>query len=131
MSYQLVMQSTDGHERPFTVNKPSMVIGRETTCDVRVPVRSVSQKHCQLVLEEGQLRLLDLKSEAGTYHNGKRVEQVTLAHEDTVTVGPVRFTVRELRDEALGDHGQPEIVIERCPDSLPTSNAAIARVVEG
>lgn len=115
MSYWLVMQSNDGRERPFAVKKPTTVIGRETTCDLRVPVPTVSQKHCQINLEEGRLRIVDLKSEAGTFHNGERVENATLSHDDTVTIGPVRFIVRELAEESLGDNGQPEIVIERKP----------------
>jgi len=113
MPYCLVMQSNDGRERSFAVSKATTVIGRENTCDLRVPVPTVSQKHCQLTLLDGRLQLNDLKSAAGTYHNGSRVETVTLNHEDTLTIGPVRFVVRQLQEESIGPDHQPEIVIVR------------------
>jgi len=125
MSYWLVMQSNDGRERPFAVKKPTTVIGRETTCDLRVPVPTVSQKHCQLNLVEGRLRIIDLKSEAGTFHNGERIDDAALNHDDTVTIGPVRFVVRELDEDSLGADGQPEIVIERKPH---LADAPISRI---
>jgi pSer/pThr/pTyr-binding forkhead associated (FHA) protein len=125
MSYWLVMQANDGRERPFPVRKHTTVIGRETTCDLRVPVSTVSQKHCQISLEEGRLRIVDLKSEAGTFHNGQRVEDATLKHEDTLTIGPVRFVVRELTEESLGDPDQPEIVIERLPEPVDIASSVI------
>jgi pSer/pThr/pTyr-binding forkhead associated (FHA) protein len=120
MSIWLVMQAANGCERRFAVQKPTIVIGRETTCDVRVPVPSVSQKHCQITLEQGQLKLIDLCSDRGTFHNGNRVQEALLVHEDTVTIGPVTFVVRVQQDAELTD-GQPqEIIIERMPD-LPSS----------
>jgi pSer/pThr/pTyr-binding forkhead associated (FHA) protein len=117
MSIWLVMQTSDGSERSFAVRKPCIVIGRETTCDVRVPIPSVSQKHCQIVHDGHELKLVDLRSDRGTYHNGNRVEHAVLAHEDKLTVGPVTFVVRVLEDP-LSDDGQSavqEIVIERDP----------------
>jgi pSer/pThr/pTyr-binding forkhead associated (FHA) protein len=114
MSIWLVMQAKDGRERSFAVQKQTMVIGRETTCDVRVPVPTVSQKHCQLILDGDEVKLVDLKSERGTYHNGNRVEEAVLSHEDKLTIGPVTFVVR-VQQENVNDGETPEIVIERQP----------------
>jgi len=113
MSIWLVMQATDGRERSFAVQKPTMVIGRETTCDVRVPIPSVSQKHCQITLDGDELRMTDLRSDHGTFHNGNRVQEAVLAHEDTLTVGPVTFKIRVLHDVEAAAGQAPEIVIER------------------
>jgi pSer/pThr/pTyr-binding forkhead associated (FHA) protein len=111
MSIWLVMQANDGRERRFAV-KPSTVIGRETTCDVRVPVPTVSQRHCQITFDGSRLRLLDLRSERGTYHNGNRVQEALLAHHDRLTVGPVTFVVH-VQSDSLPDGRVSEIVIER------------------
>ncbi len=116
MGIWLVMHANEGTERSFAMQKPTIVIGRETTCDVRVPVPTVSQKHCQIHLDGDRMKLVDLHSEHGTYHNGNRVEEATLVHEDTLTIGPVTFTVRVRHDDP--DHNgnespMPEIVIER------------------
>ena len=113
----LVMQANDGNERAFPVHKPTLVIGRETSCDVRVPVPTVSQKHCQITLDGDELKLTDLQSERGTFHNGNRVQEALLSHEDKLTVGPVTFVVRVQRDVAALDGQPPEIVIERQPQS--------------
>jgi pSer/pThr/pTyr-binding forkhead associated (FHA) protein len=115
MSIWLVMQSSDGVERSFAVRKPTTVIGRETTCDVRVPVLSVAQKHCQLTLDGNQLKVTDLQSERGTLHNGNRVQEAVLAPEDTITIGPVTFVVRieQSAPQHNGETPLSEIVIER------------------
>jgi len=97
------------------VRKPTTVIGRETTCDVRVPVLSVAQKHCQLTLEGDRLKMIDLQSERGTLHNGNRVQEAVLAPDDTITIGPVTFVVRvkQAAPQHNGEQHTPEIVIER------------------
>jgi len=116
MSIWLVMQAADGHERSFAVHKPTTIIGRETTCDVRVPIPTVSQKHCQITFDGSELKLVDLRSDQGTFHNGNRVEEAVLLHEDTLTIGPVTFVVRVQQDaDAMNGQagGAPEIIIER------------------
>lgn len=112
MKHWLVMQGSDGTQRPFEVSKPRMVIGREPTCDVRVPLSSVAQKHCQITLDEaGALRVKHLAAANGTYHNGRPLEEeAALSHGDKLVIGPVTFIVRIGRDDGI--EGQ-EIVIER------------------
>lgn len=122
MGIWLVMQALDGVERSFSVHKPCTIIGRETTCDVRIPVPSVSQKHCQITLNDGRLELNDLNSDHGTFHNGCRVNQAALQAEDTLTIGPVTFRVR-MRQEATADAGM-DLVIERLPETSGRPEAA-------
>ena len=120
MSIWLVMQAGNGAERQFAVKKPNTVIGRETTCDVRIPVPIVSQKHCRLTLDGADLRLIDLDSANGTFHNGNRVKEATLCAEDRVTIGPVTFVIRVNDDSMLPGNGHDgaEITIIR-EDSVP------------
>ena len=94
MGIWLVMKTADGNERPFLIEKSKTVIGRETKCDLRIAMPSVSGQHCVISLEDEKLRLTDLNSSQGTFHNGDRVDAAELAHEDTLTVGPVTFEVR-------------------------------------
>ncbi|MHC5022672.1 MAG: FHA domain-containing protein [Planctomycetota bacterium] len=94
MMFWLVMRATNGEERRFPLDKPRTLIGRETRCDVRIPIPAVDKRHCEIILESGDLRLTDLNSTRGTFHNGARVETVSLTHQDEVTIGPVTFTVR-------------------------------------
>ena len=113
MSIWLVMQSSDGVERQFAVRKQQTVIGRETTCDVRIPVPAVSQKHCRITLDGEALRITDLDSTNGTYHNGNRVKEASLAPEDKLTIGPVTFIIRINDDAVLPDQQHTEITIIR------------------
>ena len=113
MSIWLVMQTSDGAERPFAVKKPQTVIGRETTCDVRIPVPAVSQKHCRLTMEGAALRITDLDSAQGTFHNGNRIKEALLAHEDRLTIGPVTFVIRVNDDAVLPGETVTEVTIIR------------------
>lgn len=94
MMFWLVMRTTDGEERRFALDKPRILIGRESRCDVRIPIPAVDQRHCEIVFDEGDLRLTDLDSARGTYHNGERVDSAVLQHADELTIGPVTFTIR-------------------------------------
>lgn len=98
MDFWLVMKTTDGLDRPFQIAKSRTVIGRETRCDVRIPVSAVSKRHCEIRLSNDELCLTDLNSDSGTFHNGDRVENAKLSHDDTLTIGPVTFVIRVLSD---------------------------------
>lgn len=95
MDVLLVMFKADGTRRDFPVEKPRIVIGRTNTCDLRIPVSSVSRQHCELLLDgDGRsVRIRDLGSSNGTYHNSVRIQQATVKAGDEVVVGPVVFTV--------------------------------------
>lgn len=94
MSVWLVMKTADGKERPFPIEKTRTVIGRETKCDVRIAVSSVSSQHCEIEFDNEALHLTDLNSTQGTFHNGDRIQKAVLADSDTVTIGPVTFVVK-------------------------------------
>jgi pSer/pThr/pTyr-binding forkhead associated (FHA) protein len=94
MSMCLAMETADGGERRFPINQVRLVLGRDTRCDLRVSVPSVSDQHCEIVVDGNILRLNDLGSLTGTFHNGVRVTHAVLAVDDRVTIGPVTFVVR-------------------------------------
>ncbi len=90
----LTMVTADGDELRFPITEDKLVVGRHSRCDVRVAVPSVSERHCELMVDGEVLTLKDLGSGTGTFHNGSRVEQAVLSDEDRVTIGPVTFIVR-------------------------------------
>jgi len=91
--FWLVMKTAAG-ERPFPISKDTIIIGQEATSDVRVPLPAVAPSHCEIVINADGLRLRDLGSDAGTLHNGNRVDQAKLSDLDRVTIGSVTFQVR-------------------------------------
>ena len=94
MQAVLVMFRADGDRRSFSLTRDITVIGRREDCDLRIPVGDVSRKHCRLVRDGDSLRLEDLGSSNGTYHNGQRVQEVTLNPGDSIQVGPVTFVLQ-------------------------------------
>jgi pSer/pThr/pTyr-binding forkhead associated (FHA) protein len=105
MGLALTMLARDGSERPFPIHKPRIVIGRDSRCDLHVPLPSVDLRHCEIILDGQRTHLRDLGSTSGTLHNGRRVSEAELHPGDSVTVGPVTFVVRVdvARDPATGD----------------------------
>ena len=93
MNAKLVLIKADGERRDFPLEKPRVIIGRKNSCDMRVPLSSVSREHCAISVVEDELRLQDLGSSNGTYCNGSRVQEVKLSAGDRISVGPVQFTV--------------------------------------
>ena len=94
MDVRLVMFGRDGKQKDFPILNRRTIIGRGRECDLRVPVLTVSRKHCQLVSEGGGLRIKDLSSSNGTFVNNRRVEEAKLNAGDRVVVGPAAFTVQ-------------------------------------
>ncbi len=93
MDASLVMFKADGTRREFPLRKDRVVVGRTNSCDLRIPLSSVSRQHCELLVEGDHIRLRDLGSSNGTYHNSNRVHEAVLGPGDEVSIGPVVFTL--------------------------------------
>jgi len=91
----LVMFSPEGERRDVPVKHDKVVLGRESGCDIRIPIAAVSRKHCKIEVKEGELLVSDLGSRNGTYRNESKVDDpVALFAGDRLAVGPVVFTVQ-------------------------------------
>ena len=93
MGYHLVMESKEGLDRRFQVREGRNLIGRGLICDVRISLPSVSQLHCEIMLENQRARLVNLDESMGTLHNGHLIKEAILSPDDVVQIGPVRFRV--------------------------------------
>lgn len=93
MDIALVMFKSDGTRRDFPLTQPRTVIGRKRSCDLRIPLTSVSRQHCEVRIEDGVATIRDLGSSNGTYHNNSRVQEHKLSPGDEIVVGPVVFIV--------------------------------------
>ncbi|MFW5681517.1 MAG: FHA domain-containing protein [Phycisphaeraceae bacterium] len=87
------MFKSDGTRRDFPLTHHRTVIGRKRSCDLRIPLTSVSRQHCEIVVEDDIAIIRDLGSSNGTYHNSTRVQEQKLSAGDEVVVGPVVFIV--------------------------------------
>jgi serine phosphatase RsbU (regulator of sigma subunit) len=77
--------------------KPASVglsIGRQDSCDVRLPSDAVSRLHARLRCEQGKWRIADLNSRWGTFLNGCRVSpdtDIPLQSGDLIRISPWTF----------------------------------------
>lgn len=94
MKISLVMVSADGALKELPPMSLPIAIGRGEECKVRVPLAAVSRKHCELLEEDDELIVRDLKSSNGTYVNKEKVKQRELLPGDLLAVGPVLLVVR-------------------------------------
>ena len=103
MDANLVLLAKDGNRRVFPLPSSVTVIGRRKNCDLRIPLESVSRRHCQLDVVDKTLKLRDLGSRNGTFLNGKRIEEQVLKPGDSIKIGPLLF--------GMQINGQPEKIV--------------------
>jgi pSer/pThr/pTyr-binding forkhead associated (FHA) protein len=106
MQVVLVMFRQNGEHRSFSITKDVTVIGRREDCDLRIPLSEVSRKHCRLVRDGEEMRVEDLGSSNGTYHNGRRIQETSLEPGDTVQIGSLAFVV-QVDNDPPEDHMRP------------------------
>jgi pSer/pThr/pTyr-binding forkhead associated (FHA) protein len=94
MQVVLVMFRADGERRSFSVVRDMTVIGRREDCDLRIPLGDISRKHARLIRDGDTIRVEDLGSSNGTFHNGQRVQEAELSPGDLVQLGPVSFIIQ-------------------------------------
>lgn len=95
MKVVLVMFSPEGERRDVPVKHDTVVLGRESGCQIRIPIAAVSRKHCQIEVKDDEVLVSDLGSRNGTYRNESKVDEpVALFAGDRLAVGPVVFTVQ-------------------------------------
>src|SRR3954447_13297707 len=94
MQVVLVMFRGEGERRSFSITRDVTVVGRREDCDFRIPLGEISRKHCRIIKDDQTLKVEDLGSSNGTFHNGERVQACELAPGDTLQVGSVAFVVQ-------------------------------------
>ena len=75
-----------------------VIIGRDSSCDVRIDAQSISREHCAIERDDAGLFLRDLDSTSGTMLDGKTIERVQIASGLEVSIGPalLRFVEGEI-----------------------------------
>ncbi len=96
MRASLVMFTPDGHRRDFEIKAGRRyIIGRKDSCDLRIPLTSVSREHAAVYYDEEDKEFVveDLGSSNGTYVNAEQVTTMGLCPGDVILIGPVPLQV--------------------------------------
>jgi predicted component of type VI protein secretion system len=75
------------------LDKPILLIGRHQECDIQLPSRKVSRRHCCIAQVNDYLVVRDLSSTNGIRINGKRVLEGKLDTGDELTIGNYRYRI--------------------------------------
>ncbi len=113
MQLALIMQTGGETDRTFPIQRDRTVIGRDGRCDLRLPLPSISPKHCEITLENQRAVLLSRDAGSEILLNGQPVSQAELSDADEVRIGPVTFRVAIT---LLGRDGSTRMTIERGGD---------------
>jgi len=94
MDINLLLLKKDGSFKAIPMPSSVTVMGRRRDCDLRIPLDSVSRRHCRLFTEKDVLKIRDLNSRNGTIINGQTIEETHIKPGDKLTVGPVTFVMQ-------------------------------------
>lgn len=87
----------------YSLNAPSIVLGRSSDADILVDDTGVSRRHLEIQTAEGIIRAVDLGSTNGSYVNGHKVDgSVELTDGSTITMGRTKIIFRLLPQPAGG-----------------------------
>jgi len=100
MDVELVLFKKGGEQKSFSLPDSTTVIGRRHDCDLCIPLKTVSRRHCQLNQNKETISIRDLGSRSGTFLNGKRIDEAAVKAGDYIRIGPLIF--------GLQINGRPE-----------------------
>lgn len=75
------------------IRESSILIGRGSHCDLRLPHRDISRRHALLQRVGERLLIVDLGSRTGVYRNGQRITRDWVSAEDDIQLGPYSLSL--------------------------------------
>lgn len=113
---------TDGRE--YAINRASLIMGRDASCDVVVESKNVSRKHAEIVTSPNGYLLID-HSTNGVLVNGEKVQgQRLLARSDMIRVGEDDFRFYADQPPGGGQPAPPPPVAAPAPAPPPAAPVA-------
>lgn len=121
MPSPMLIALTEGPNIPL--DKPILLVGRHQECDVLIPSRKISRRHCCLAQVNDVVVVKDLFSTNGVRINGVRVKEGCLHSGDELTIGNYRYKI----EMQPGSSGSPlahmPVVAPPPPNLVPADHA--------
>jgi predicted component of type VI protein secretion system len=126
MKVDLVAFKKNGKYIEIPLKPGITVVGRRPECDVRIPISTVSRKHCRFVKKDEQFVIQDLGSANGTFLNSKRIMEEVINAGDQIAIGAFRFTVRiDGKPENIDPPTRKARQSDQTPDDLSSHGSTI------
>ncbi|HYF48053.1 MAG TPA: FHA domain-containing protein [Planctomycetota bacterium] len=87
----VTLLTTGAEPKTYELNKPRIVAGRDSRCDIHIDNLAVSKQHLEIVQEAGTFILRDLGSSNKTFINSIEVKEHLLKDGDEAVLGPYRL----------------------------------------
>jgi len=107
----------------YDLEHPETVIGRLRTCSICLHDAAVGRQHAKIILRGENASVVDLKSKAGIYVNGRKVVSAKLADGDVIRIGNSTFSFSTDRS---GPRTTEEMVVLASLKAEETDRARLA-----
>lgn len=102
-------------EQDYDLPQDNILIGRTNTCDIELPIKSISRRHAEITRENQDYFLSDLASGNGTFLNNKKLnphEKNLLRSGDTIRIEDyeLRFILRDEGAAAIEEDTDTDIL---------------------
>lgn len=78
----------------IAIPESGLIIGRSSSCSLKIPDPAVSRQHARLVMANGEWFIQDLGSSGGTIVNGQRITAAPVKPGDMIQIGTNIFVFR-------------------------------------
>jgi serine phosphatase RsbU (regulator of sigma subunit)/pSer/pThr/pTyr-binding forkhead associated (FHA) protein len=103
MAILLTLQGPESG-RTYSLAANPTVLGRQLDCTICLDAKAVSRQHAQILCENGEYFVEDLKSSNGTFVNSNRITgKVPFTERDTLQIGPYVFGLRPAPTPSSGE----------------------------
>ena len=89
--FAILKSDSFDHEK-YEINKPIVSIGRAASNTITLNNSNISQRHCEIVFEQNNYKIIDQKSTNGVLVNGLKVEKEILKNGDIISLANVEIT---------------------------------------
>ncbi len=101
MPFSVILTEKGGATQRLDFDSEEITIGRVDENDICLPKGNISKKHTKIVVKDGKIIVLDLKSTNGTYVNGKKLAgPQVISSTDKVYIGDFILNVEPPDAEA-------------------------------
>ena len=109
MPFSVILTEKGGSTQRLDFESEEITIGRVDENDICLPKGNISKKHTRIVVKDGRIIVLDLKSTNGTYVNGRKLAgPQVISPDDKVYIGDFILNVEPPDLEPACTNGQPQ-----------------------